>query len=349
MDWLEERLLWALRMIAFTEGLRVLKDLGNDELYCNHDPKYADCPIPQEAEDAIQKHFSFLLLSERSIAENARREVVNNVRMSTISDLLDTFRSSINWDDADCTVLLIERDLREICFSILQLRNDSFLEAPEPADIDHTTINTLRVLLVKCVPDATLRFQAIPMMWRLAASTSVSGRMACSILISVLYPRLPSHQKLQLRGLINRLSVDQFAMIRGHVLGITCPKIINMLDTAGLNWLAHCITHSSSDEDATVRMQAITACSKVIQFYSMDASATMETEEEKFPCSPDFVPASLYYPDPKSKAAAGGEDVEGVAATAKDFASCLLSEAEYVKVPPLVAVTQADSHLMYCR
>ncbi|CAM9486546.1 unnamed protein product, partial [Ectocarpus fasciculatus] len=101
-------------------------------------------------------------------------------------------------------------------------------------------------------------------MWRLAASTSVSGRMACSIYISILYPRLPPHQKLQLRGLINRLSVDEFAMIRGHVLGVTCPKIMSMLDSAGLNWLAHCVTHSSSDEDETVRMQALTACTKLI-------------------------------------------------------------------------------------
>lgn len=28
LDWLEERLLWSLRMVAFTEGMRVLHTLG---------------------------------------------------------------------------------------------------------------------------------------------------------------------------------------------------------------------------------------------------------------------------------------------------------------------------------
>lgn len=302
--------------------------------------------MPEDVEDEIQSHFSFLLLSERTIAENARKEVVNNVRMGTISELLDKLRVGVGFEDCP-SILIIERDLREICFSLLLLRNDVFMQAPEPLDIDHRSINILRKLLIHCVPKSTLRYQAIPMMWRLAASTSVSGRMACSIFISVLYPRLPLHQKLQLRGLINRLSVDQYAMIRGHVIGVTCPKIMTMLDSAGLNWLAHCVTHSSSDEDATVRMQALTACTKLIEYYATSSHfRQMDLDADKYPCGPTFVPKSFYYADEQSLYDNDDDDIAEPDCGAIHPQSD--SSAEEFSRPAAV-VTHSDTHLLYCR
>jgi hypothetical protein len=348
LDWLEERLLWSLRMMAFTEGMRVLRTVGDGVKYVSSDSKYEDVEVPDEVEDEIQGHFSFLLLSERTIAENARREVVNNVRMSTISELLDKLRCGLGFDECP-SIQIIERDLREICFSLLLLRNDVFMQVPDPLDIDHRTINTLKQLLLHSVPKAALRFQAIPMMWRLAASTSVSGRMACSIFISILYPRLPPHQKLQLRGLINRLSVDQYAMVRGHVLGFTCPKIMTRLDSAGLNWLAHCVTHSSSDEDATVRMQALTACTKLIQFYATCSHfRQLDMEEDNYPCAPDFVPNSFYYAEEQKLYDTDDEEAILKHVGRVGLPSTFDGDIEPRRRPSSV-VTHADTHLLYCR
>lgn len=320
--------------------------VGEEEKYTSNDPAYADVEIPEDVEDEIQSHFSFLLLSERTIAENARREVVINVRMGTISELLDKLRVGLGFKDCP-SILIIERDLREICFSLLLLRTDMFMQAPSPLDIDHRTIYTLKQLLLHCVPNSTLRYQAIPMMWRLAASTSVSGRMACSIYISILYPRLPPHQKLQLRGLINRLSVDEFAMIRGHVLGVTCPKIMSMLDSAGLNWLAHCVTHSSSDEDETVRMQALTACTKLIQFYATSSHfRQLDMDVENFPFLPAFVPKSFYFADEQSLY---DSDSEESSPRGKEKKVALRSVEEAKESSRVAVVTHSDTHLLYCR
>jgi hypothetical protein len=334
-------------MIAFAEGIRILKELGDDAKFCS--PQRISPDIPVATEDEIQRHFSFLLLAERTIAENTHREVVSSMRMNTIADILDSLYSLTKWKPFN-TIQLIERDLREICFTILQLRNEPFLESPVPADIDHICINVLKSLLMFCVPDVTLQQQSIPMMWRLAVSPSITARMACSSYISVLYPKLLMSQKLQLRGLINRLSVDKFAMIRGHVLGITCPKIIPMLDASGLNWLAHCVTNSSNDDDPTVRMQAITASMKMVQFYSEYKSTPLDL---KYSCSPDFVPMSLYYSDPSEvdMATVSGGDVEdsGPIARSNPRGNKDTEIQDEWDGPPLFKAGPSDTHLMFCR
>mmetsp|Transcript_4152 Transcript_4152/g.16108 ORF Transcript_4152/g.16108 Transcript_4152/m.16108 type:complete len:2006 (-) Transcript_4152:241-6258(-) len=98
--------------------------------------------------------------------------------------------------------------------------------------------------------------EVVPLVHRLATSSSVCARMLCSSLIPDLYMSLPLPQQLQLRGVVTRFIYDKVPLVRKcatQALG----KFASRSDATAVPWLLLLLERCADDAEAEVREKAI--------------------------------------------------------------------------------------------
>lgn len=224
-------------------------------------------------EKKVEPTLELLLGMEKQCYMNNRANVLPFMRLTTTLDYLAIFYCEL--DDSVHTpphvLTVLESDITDICFSLLQLEANAIPGNENPAEsaLPNESPHNLLHLIISRFGYEKLKTHAIPMLWRLGTSTAMSSRLTCCNLIPVIYNKLPFYLQLQLRGLLNRLLGDSEDVIRIQVLECICTRLGSRAD---MQWVLYCITVAASDTSAIVRGAVFELCVLALENIS-DAQA----------------------------------------------------------------------------
>lgn len=231
------------------------------------------------AEKKIEPVLDLLLCMEKQIFINNRNDVMPYMRLTNMLEFLALFYCEL--DDSIFTpqyiINMLESDIMDICFSVLQLDLHLIPGNEESASvIPNDCCYNLLQLLIKKFSYGKLKTHAIPMLWKLGTSFGVSAKLTCCNLIPIVYDRLPSYLQLHTRGLLNRLLGDNDSRVRVQVLECICMRLGNFSD---MQWVVYCITTASVDSNPLVRAGVFELCLLVLKNTSEKQKGSNESAQ----------------------------------------------------------------------
>lgn len=110
--------------------------------------------------------------------------------------------------------------------------------------------------LIKAMSDEEVDTMIIPLISKLSTSSSPTARIVPIAILSDVYARTSGDILVQLRGMVDRLALDDNPLVRRAVTSILA-QLANVVGSCKLEWIVHLLEKATSDNHDIVRTFAV--------------------------------------------------------------------------------------------